>query len=131
MSGLMPIPEHVNKYASEIVDAAYMIHRSLGPGLLEMVYHACLAHELSSRRVPFESQVTLPIIYEGIRLDAGLRVDLWVDRCLIVELKAVEALLPVHQAQLMTYLKLTGSRLGLLINFNVPVIREGIRRLAL
>lgn len=125
-----PIPKEVDKVARQVVDAAYSIHNSLGPGLLESVYEACLAHELIKRGLNIERQITLPIIYDNIRLDAGLRLDLIVNNCLIVELKAVDAIIPVHKAQLLTYLKLTGHRLGLLINFNVPVIKDGIHRIA-
>ncbi len=95
------------------------------------MYEACLVHELAKRGLKVDRQVQLPVVYDGLRLDAGLRLDLVVEDCLVVELKAVEALLPVHQAQVLTYLKLSGHRLGLLINFNVPVIRNGIRRLIL
>jgi GxxExxY protein len=121
----------VNQAASVVVDAAFAVHKVLGPGLLESVYEACLAHELAKRGVRFERQVTLPVEYDGIRLDAGLRLDLLVERCLVVELKSVLDLMPIHEAQLLTYLKLTGHRLGLLINFNVPLIRDGIKRIAL
>ena len=117
--------------AGEVADAAYTVHRALGPGLLESVYEVCLAHELGKRGLKVERQVTLPILYDSVRLDAGLRLDILVQDCLAVELKAVDALLPVHQAQLLTYLKLAGHRLGLLINFNVPVIKNGIKRMAL
>jgi GxxExxY protein len=95
------------------------------------VYEACLCHELNKRGLPFERQTALPVVYDGIRLDAGLRLDVLVDECVIVELKAVEEMIPLYEAQLLTYLKLTGHRLGLLINFNVPVIRDGIKRMVL
>ena len=117
--------------ATEVVDAAFKVHSALGPGLLESVYEVCLAHELHQRGLKFQSQVALPIIYKGIRLDAALRTDLIVERQLIVEIKAVETILPVFEAQLLTCLKLTGIRLGLLINFNVPRIKEGIKRMIL
>jgi GxxExxY protein len=117
--------------AKAVVDAAYAVHSALGAGLLESVYEACLTHELKKRALKVASQVSLPIVYDGIRLDAGLRLDMLVEDCVIVELKAVDTLLPVHQAQILTYLKLTGHRLGLLINFNVPVIRQGIKRMVL
>ena len=126
-----PIPDEVNDIARMAVDAAYRVHSALGPGLLERVYEVCLAHELRKRGLTVETQVDLPVIYDGIRLDAGTRVDLRVDGRLLIELKAVEMMHPVHKAQLLTYLKLTGHRLGLLINFNVPLIRDGIERLAL
>jgi GxxExxY protein len=114
-----------------IVDAAYRVHKTLGPGLLETVYEQCMGHELRRRGMPFRSQLSLPVLYDGIRVDAGLRIDMIVDDRVIVEFKSVEALHPIHTAQLLTYLKLTNLRLGLLINFNVPLIRLGIRRLAL
>jgi GxxExxY protein len=97
--------------------------------LLESVYEVCLAHELKRRGLSVERQVELPVEYDGMRLDAGLRLDLRVEKSVVVELKAVEALLPVHTAQVLTYLKLTGCRVGLLINFNVPLIRDGIKRI--
>lgn len=117
--------------ARQIVDAALKVHRALGPGLLESVYEHCLAHELALRGIGFTRQRTLPIIYEGERLDAGLRLDLIVDERVIVEVKAVEALAPIHEAQLLTYLRLSGIRLGLLINFNSALLKNGIRRMAL
>ncbi|MBN1491607.1 MAG: GxxExxY protein [Phycisphaerae bacterium] len=126
-----PIPDEVDDIARMAVDAAYRVHSALGPGLLERVYEVCLAHELRKRGLTVETQVDLPVIYDGIRLDAGMRVDLRVDGRLLIELKAVEMMHSVHKAQLLTYLKLTGHRLGLLINFNVPLIRDGIERLAL
>jgi GxxExxY protein len=117
--------------AKQVVDAAIKVHKSLGPGLLESVYETCLAHELVSRRVPIQRQLALPISYDGIELDAALRLDLVVGGRLIVELKSVDALLPIHQSQLMTYLKLSSIRLGLLINFNTRLLRDGIKRIAL
>ncbi len=126
-----PIPPEVDRVAHAIVDAAYSVHSQLGPGLLENVYEVCLVHELKKRGQAAERQVVVPVDYDGVRLDAGLRLDLLVEKCVVVELKSVEALLPVHTAQVFTYLKLGGYRLGLLINFNVPLIRDGIKRLAL
>jgi GxxExxY protein len=123
-----PIPIEVEQVAKAVVDCAYTIHRALGPGLLESVYEICMLHELHKRGLKAERQVGLPIVYDGIGIDCALRIDLMVEDCLIVELKAVEQLLPIHRAQLVTYLKLTGHRLGLLINFNVPLIKDGIRR---
>ncbi len=125
------IPEETNHIAQQIVDAAFSVHSALGPGLLESVYESCLCHELRKRGLCFERQLFLPVIYDGVKLDAGLRLDLLVGNQVVVELKAVELVQEVHKAQLLTYLKLTGHRLGLLINFNVPVIRKGITRLAL
>ncbi len=126
-----PIPVKVNELSKVVVDAAFAVHNKLGPGLLESVYEVCLAHELEKRGLRLQRQIPVPIRYDGIQLDAGLRLDLLVENCLVVELKAVEELLPVHEAQLLTYLKLTGHRLGLLLNFNVPLIRDGIKRFVL
>ncbi|MBI4564951.1 MAG: GxxExxY protein [Planctomycetes bacterium] len=126
-----PIPVEVDRVATQIVDAAFAVHSRLGPGLLESVYETCLVHELVKRRLKVERQLVLPVIYDGLRIDTGLRLDLRVEECVVVELKAVEQVLPVHKAQVLTYLKLTGHRLGLLINFDVPVIKEGISRIAL
>jgi GxxExxY protein len=120
-----------DRVAREVVDAAFRIHRALGPGLLEAVYERCLRHELDRRQLPFQSQVSLPIRYDGISIDDGLRMDLVVAGKVVIELKAVEQFHPVHFSQLLTYLKLSGIRLGLLINFNVPLIKDGIRRLVL
>ena len=125
------IPAETDWVAKQVVDAAFSVHSGLGPGLLESIYETCLAHELTKRDLKVERQVVLPIIYDSLRLDAGLRLDVVVADCVVVELKAVESLLPVHRAQLLTYLKLSGYRLGLIINFNVTVIKNGIVRMAL
>lgn len=125
------ISSKTDEIATAVVDAAYAVHRALGPGLLEGVYEICLVHELVKRGLDVERQVTLPIVYDSIRLDAGLRIDLLIGQQVVVELKAIELLLPIHEAQLLTYLKLSGHRLGLLINFNVPLIKQGIRRMVL
>lgn len=117
--------------ARTIVDAALKVHRTLGPGLLESSYERCLARELELRSVPVARQRTLPIVYEGERLDEGYRLDLVVDDRVIVEVKSCEKLAPIHEAQLLTYLRLSGLRLGLLINFNVTLLKDGIRRRAL
>jgi len=119
-----------NEIAKEIVDAAFKIHTTLGPGLLESVYEAVLAHELSKRGVKVERQKSLPVVYENIRLDEGFRVDLMVSDRVIVELKSVEEVAPVHKKQLLTYLRLADKRLGLLINFGEARIRDGITRIA-
>ncbi len=126
-----PLAPEIESIAKTIVDAALKVHRALGPGLLESVYELCLAHELRRRGVQSESQVKLPITYEGLTIDAGLRLDLIVAQQVIVEVKAVERMNPVFDAQLLTYLKLTGLRLGKLINFNVPLVRDGIKRIIL
>lgn len=125
------VDDVTNMLSRQVVDAAFRVHSTLGPGLLEGVYEACLCHELRKRRIPFQHQLSLPVIYDSVRLEAGLRLDLLVDDRIIVELKAVETVLPVHRAQMLTYLKLTGHRLGLLINFNVPLIKHGIQRIIL
>ena len=126
-----PVPPEVERVAKLIVDAAFHVHKELGPGLLESVYESCLAFELEHRGVKVERQVALPVIYKGVRLDAGLRLDMLIGNTVIVELKAVETMLPLFDAQLLTYLKLTAQRLGLLINFNVPLIKDGIKRIVL
>jgi len=119
----------INEISGEIVDAALKVHSKLGPGLLENAYHKCLMHELYSRGLKFTSQTSLPIEYDGFKLDAGYRIDLIVEDLVIIEIKAVEAILPIHEAQLLTYLKLSGKKLGLLINFNSIRLKHGIKRL--
>ena len=128
---MQPIPERADEVARDIVDSAFMVHKALGAGLLENVYEACLVHELTKRSLRVQRQLTLPVFYDGVRLDAGLRLDLLVEELVIVELKAVEKLIPLFDAQLLTYLKLAHKRLGLLINFNAPRIKDGIKRFAL
>jgi GxxExxY protein len=119
-----------NEIAEIVVESAFRVHRELGPGLLENAYLHCLAFEVAELGVQSEMQVPLPLVYRAVKLDAGYRLDLWVDRKLIVEVKAVDVLHPVHSAQLITYLKLTGNRLGLLINFNEKFLKNGLRRIA-
>ncbi|MCH7542472.1 MAG: GxxExxY protein [Proteobacteria bacterium] len=114
-----------------VIGRAIEVHRGLGPGLLESAYEACLCYELKINDISFRRQVPLPVVYKSIKLDCGYRMDIVVDNKLIVELKTVEKLLPVHEAQLLTYLKLSGLRTGLLMNFNTPVLKDGIRRLVL
>jgi GxxExxY protein len=128
---LEPLPPDIEHLAKVVVDAAYKVHSSLGPGLLESVYETCLAHELGKRRIPSRRQIKIPVVYDGIRLAAGLRIDLLVDSKLILEIKAVEQMNKIYNAQVLTYLKLTGLRLGLLINFNVTLIKNGIERVIL
>lgn len=111
-----------------IVNAAFKVHKSLGPGLLEKVYEVCLAHELKKAGVQVQRQLTIPIVYDGIKFDEGLRLDLLVENKIIVEIKAIEMVNPVWEAQIISHLKLTGLKLGFLINFNVPLIKKGIRR---
>ncbi len=125
------ISDELNELSRHVVDAVFQVHKALGPGLLESVYETCLCHELKKRNISFQSQVVLPVVYDGMEIETGLRIDLWIDKKLIVELKAVKVLNEVHQAQLMTYMKLTGTRLGLLVNFNVPAIKQGIKRIIL
>ena len=112
----------------QIIGAAIAVHRALGPGLLESTYEACLAFELMERRLRIERQTALPVVYRGVRIDCGYRLDLIVEGMVVVELKAVERLLPIHDAQMLTYLKLSGHPVGLLLNFNVPMLKDGIRR---
>jgi GxxExxY protein len=129
--GVKAIPAELTTLTGVIVDAAFKVHKTLGPGLLESVYERCLRHEFRRRGIPFQAQVSFPVHYDGIKIDAGLRLNLIVAGSVVVELKAVDAMHPLYTAQLLTYLKLTGLRLGLLINFNVPLIRDGIKRIAL
>jgi GxxExxY protein len=124
-----PIPEETERIAAAVLDAAFQVHRNLGPGLLESVYEICMCRELAKAQVPFQCQPSLPILYDGVRLDGGLRIDLLVADLVVVELKSVEKLIPLYEAQLLTYLKLSGKRLGLLINFNFPLLKDGIERL--
>lgn len=124
------LAEDVEATAFDVVDAAFKVHSALGPGLLESVYEACMEHELRKRGHPVRRQTIVPVVYEGIEFEEGFRLDLLVRDMIVVEVKAVERTLPVHAAQLLTYLRLTGVRLGFLINFNVPLIKQGIRRFA-
>ena len=112
----------------QVIGAAIEVHRELGPGLLESAYAACLCRELELRGLVFEHEKPMPVECKGMRFDCGYRIDILVDDRVIVELKAVDELAPVHEAQLLTYLRLSGVRVGLLINFNVPVLKDGIRR---
>ena len=112
-----------------IIGCAIEVHRHLGPGLLESAYEECLCRELSINNIAFERQKPLPVNYKGINLDCGYKLDIVVEKLVIVELKAIEQIIPIHQAQLLTYLKLSNLKLGLLINFNVPILKDGIKRL--
>ncbi|HEV8002073.1 MAG TPA: GxxExxY protein [Planctomycetaceae bacterium] len=123
------MPPQTEDVARQIVDGALSVHRALGPGLLESVYEVCLCHELHLRGIAFQSQLPLPVVYKGMRLETEVRIDLMVEDCVLVELKCVETMSPIFDAQLLTYLKLTGKRLGLLINFNVPLLKNGIKRI--
>ena len=120
---------NLNDISAKIIDAAIKVHTALGPGLLESTYELCLVHELNKRGLNAHSQVELPIHYDGVTIDAGYRIDILVEDSIIVELKAAERLLPVHEAQLLSYLKLSNKRLGLLINFNVLHLKDGIKRM--
>jgi GxxExxY protein len=117
--------------ARTVVDSGLKLHKTLGPGLLESAYEHCLAHELQRRGLAVKRQVALPIIYEGLRLEAGYRLDLLVEDAVVVEVKAVDALTRVHDAQILTYLRLSGHPVGLLINFNVELFKQGLKRFAL
>jgi len=119
----------VNKITEAIIGAAIEVHRHLGPGLLESAYEECLCQELMLRNIPFKRQFPLPVSYKGKDLDCGYRIDLLVNDEVVVELKAVENLLPIHEAQTLTYMKLGGWHVGLLLNFNVPILKSGIKRL--
>jgi GxxExxY protein len=125
-----PDPD-IDAVAKQVVDAALVVHRTLGPGLLESVYGRCLGFELEDRRLRFEQQKTLAFTYRGRRIPNALRLDLVVEGAVVIEAKAVETLSAVHHAQVLTYLRLSGLRIGLLINFNVPLLRNGIRRIVL
>jgi GxxExxY protein len=118
----------INEITHEIIAAAIEVHRALGPGLLESIYEECLCQELILRKIFFERQYPIRVEFKGLQLDCGYRLDLLIERQAVVEIKAVESLLPIHEAQLLTYLKLGGWKIGLLINFNVAVLRKGIRR---
>ncbi len=117
------------KLTEEIIGAAIEVHKFLGPGLLETAYQICMERELDLRKIQFEKQKSLPIEYKGVKLDCDYRLDLLVEHKVVVELKTVDALASVHEAQLLTYMKLTGCKIGLLINFNVPVLKAGIKRM--
>jgi len=125
------LSEELEAKARAVVDAGFHVHREMGPGLLERVYESALVHELTSRGLSVQRQVLVPLHYKGIPLEDPLRLDLLVDGAIILEVKAVEAILAVHKAQLMSYLRLSGFRLGFLMNFNVPVFKDGIRRIVL
>ena len=112
-----------------IVDGAYQVHSGLGPGLLESSYQACLAHELRQRGLRVKAEIPQPVIYKGVSIDTGYRIDMLVEDCVVIENKCVEQVLPIHEAQLLTYLKLGGYHLGYLINWNVPLIKNGIKRI--
>ena len=124
-------PEHqkFDRLTEQIIGSAISVHRILGPGLLESAYEECLCFELSQSKLRFERQVPLPVVYKDVRLDCGYRMDLVVENMVIIEIKAVERIIPVHEAQLLSYLKLADKRVGLLINFHIPVLKNGLKRI--
>jgi GxxExxY protein len=124
-----PIVPETEKIASAVVDSAFRVHTNLGAGLLESVYEICLCYELQKHGLNFERQVALPIVYDGVKLSDAFRLDILVEKQIILEIKAVNEIMPVFEAQLLTYLRLTNLRLGFLINFNVPMIKSGIKRM--
>ena len=126
-----PVSDAEERIAKQIVASAFAVHKALGPGLLENIYEVCFCHELRKRSVAFRRQVAVPIVYDGIKFDEGLRLDVLVEELVICELKAAESANPVFVAQLLSQLKLTGKRLGFLINFNVPIIKRGIQRVVI
>jgi len=118
----------INRLTQEVVDCIYTVHKNLGPGLLESIYETCLCYELEKRNIAFERQKTLPISYKDVTFEAGLRLDILIEKQLIIELKSVEKILPVHEAQIISYLKLANKDIGFLVNFNVELIKQGIKR---
>ena len=126
---LTPREMELNEISGAIIDSSIKVHRELGPGMLESAYEACLIHELRKRDLGIRNQVRLPIKYDGIKIDAGYRIDLLVEDQVIVELKTVEKIMPIHEAQLLSYLKMSNLKLGLLINFNVKLLKSGIKRI--
>ena len=125
----LPVPPLVERVGKAVLDASFKVHTALGPGLLESVYETCTAFEARESGLQVATQVALPVTYKDIKMDAGLRLDMLVEDCVIVEFKSVETMNPVYDAQLITYLKLTGIRLGFLINFNVVHLKDGIKRI--
>lgn len=125
------IDNYINKLTEKIIGAAIEVHRHFGPGLLESTYEACLVHELEQLGIRVERQKTLPIVYKEIQLEQGYRIDLLVEEAVVVELKVVDGILPVHEAQILSYLKLSGCQVGLLLNFNVKLLKDGIHRFAM
>jgi GxxExxY protein len=125
----VPVPPNVERVGKAVLDASFKVHTALGPGLLESVYQTCTAFEVKESGLSVATQVALPVTYRDIKMDAGLRLDMLVEDCVIVEFKSVETMNPVYDAQLITYLKLTGIRLGFLINFNVVHLKDGIKRI--
>jgi GxxExxY protein len=129
--GTEPVPVEIDRTGRVVVDAALTVHRALGPGLLESVYEACLAEELRRRRLRVERQVGVPVAYGDVRMDVGLRLDLLIEGAVVVEIKSIDALASIHTAQVLTYLRFSGRRLGYLINFNTALLKNGLRRIVL
>ena len=123
--------QEVNKTTEALIGAAIEVHKHLGPGLLESAYEECLCHELSLRNIPFKRQIPLPIVYKGKKLDCGYRIDLLVNDEVVVELKSVESISPIHEAQALTYMRLGDWKVGLILNFNTPILVKGVKRLVL
>jgi GxxExxY protein len=121
--------EEIELVAMQLVDSMLAVHRELGPGLLESTYQACLAYELRERGIEVRCEVELPVKYRGLEIEVGYRIDMLVADCIVIENKSVQALVPIHEAQLLTYMKLSGCRLGFLVNWNVPLIKDGIKRI--
>jgi GxxExxY protein len=129
MAGIPDKP--INEITQQVIGCAIEVHRQLGPGLLESVYEKCLAYEMKQAGLAFETQIELPVKYKAVQIDCGFRVDLFVEKALIVEIKAVEVLIPIHEAQILTYMRMMGVKTGLLINFNERLLKDGIRRFVL
>lgn len=126
-----PLPQREEEIATAIVDSAFKVHSTIGPGIVEPIYEVCFCHELKKHGLSFQRQMSVPITYDGLKLDAALRLDVLVENLVICELKAVEEVIPLFEAQLLSYMKLLHKRLGFLINFHVPVIKDGIKRMIL
>ena len=128
MTSPLALPSDLEDLVAALVDSAFKGHQTLGPGLLESVYESCLCIELTRRGISYEKQAPIPLVYESVSVDGGFRLDLLVEKSVVMEIKAVEKLLPIHQSQVLTYLKLANLRLGILINFNVMMFKEGVKR---
>lgn len=128
MPSSLPLSADQEDLATALIDSAFAVHQTLGPGLLESIYESCICIELTRRGISYERQTPMPLFYAGVTIDGGFRLDLLVEKSVVVEIKAVDKLLPIHQSQLLTYLKLADLRLGLLINFNVAMFKEGVKR---
>ena len=119
----------INQITEKIIGCAIEVHKGLGPGLLESAYEECLCFELSQKEIKFERQVPLPVVYKGVKLDCGYRMDIVVEQLVIIEVKAIERLIPIHDAQLLSYLKMHNKKVGLLLNFHVPILKKGLKRI--